>query len=119
LIREEEEWKEDKRFKDYKINDSINDLSKKEVINKLNTLWEQYKYANQKFIKGEVKRVLPNGKSGFITDSTNISYYFQFKDFVKRISEVQIGQAVEFIATEKLDPKYNELKPNAVEIRII
>ena len=119
LIREEEDWKEDKRFKDYKINDSINDLSKKEVIDKLNTLWEQYKYANQKFIRGEVKRILPNGKSGFISDSMNISYYFQFKNFVKRISEVQIGQKVEFIAAERLDPKYNELKPNAVEIRII
>lgn len=119
LIREEEEWKEDKRFKDYEISSDINDLSKKEVINKLNTLWQQYKYANQKFIEGEVKRILPSGKSGFISDSTNKSYYFQFKDFIKRINEVQIGQKVKFIATERLDTKYNELKPNAIEITII
>lgn len=119
LIREEEEWKEDKKFKDYEINSDIRVLSKKEVIDRLNSLWQQYKYANQKFVQGEVRKILPNGKAGFIFDITNKSYYFQFKDFIKRINEVQIGQKVEFIASERLDTKYNELKPNAIEIRII
>lgn len=70
----------DKRFKDYVISKDIYDLSKKEIINNLNTLWQQYKYANQKVTEGEVIKILPNGKSGLIFDSTNKFYYFQFKD---------------------------------------
>lgn len=117
FIRQEEGWREDKRSKEYKIDDEIDCLSKKEVNKRLDTFWQKNKYANQRFIKGEVKTILKNGKSGFITDDKNTSYYFQFRDFIERINEVKIGQKVEFIATEKVDPKDNVSKPNATEIK--
>lgn len=118
LIRKEEGWSEDKCFKNYIISDHINNLTKNQVMNDLNSLWQDYKYANQTFIKGEVAKVFVNGKSGLIYDNNNKSYYFRLGDFIKRTDRVLTGQKVEFIATERLDKKNNQLKPNAIDIRI-
>lgn len=59
MIREEEEWREDKKFKDYEVSDDISHLGKKEVIDKLIPIWEEYKYMNKEFVKGEVRRFYP------------------------------------------------------------
>ena len=67
---------------------------RKKWINRL------YRLVGEK--QGKISKIFPN-KGGFI--QSDISYYFQFKNFFGKTSLVKVGDAVAFITTKSYDRK--------------
>ena len=119
LIREEEGWKGIRLPEEFSYPQDIIEMDKKEVIRNLVSFWNQEKEQGIEFHEGTIARILPNGKSGFIRDDTGKSYYFNIRDFTRRVSELQEGERVRYALTERLDKSKNEMKLNAVQISFI
>ena len=119
IIRSEESWKKIKLPNDFSYPEDIVSMDKQTILNNLKKFWHQEKNRGLEFFEGTIIKILPNDKSGFIEDTLGNSYYFNIRDFVKKINSLTIGLRVRFTLAERMDKKKNEIKKNAVEISII
>lgn len=104
---------------DFSYPEDVWSLDKKDVIRELLPFWRQEKERGIEFYEGVIDRILPNGKSGFIRSDNGSSYYFNVRDFTKRVNELQEGARVRYTLEERLDKSKNIMKPNAVQISFI
>ena len=118
-IRFEEGWKGIRLPEDFSYPEDVWSLDKKDVIRELLPFWRQEKERGIEFYEGTIDRILPNGKSGFIRGDNGSSYYFNVRDFTKRVNELQEGARVRYTLEERLDKSKNVMKPNAVQISFI
>jgi len=65
---------------------------------------------------GKIKKILPDGKAGFIETEDNKSYYFKTKDFVSKKDKLTIGQKVNFYLEDSFDVKKNQMTKCTVNI---
>ena len=63
--------------------------------------------------------MLPEGKSGFITDEQGKRYYFNSRDFENGRKHPEEGMKVRFSTMDKLDKSKGVIKTNAVNISIV
>jgi len=103
---------------EYKIDpNSLPELSKQHL--ELKKIWENLKFGNQTLLKGAIKSILPNGKSGFIETDNKKSYYFQFKSFFGRKELIKQDLKVSFYLEEGFDKSKNKKTMNAINIKRI
>ncbi|WP_322384416.1 hypothetical protein, partial [Clostridium perfringens] len=119
LIRLEEEWKENKKIDDLITDKYVNSLNKKEIITYLKDFWKNKKYANVKFAKGEICKILNKDKNGFILGDDGITYYFIIKNFNQKVRNIKIGEKVNFIPSTGMDKKSHKVSYEAKDIEII
>jgi len=101
-------------------------LNKDVVINlrdqkrKVENIWNDILFEDQEKLVGRITKILPNGKSGFISaDNNRESYFFSFQSVHGNKRHVEEGKRVSFYLKEGFDKKRNEKKMNATEIRIV
>ena len=119
LIRLEEEWKENKKIDDLITDKYVNSLNKKEIITYLKDFWKNKKYANVKFAKGKICKILNKDKNGFILGDDGITYYFIIKNFNQKVRNIKIGEKVNFIPSTGMDKKRHKVSYEAKDIEII
>lgn len=68
-------------------------------------------------LMGEVTKLLPQGKSGFILDEQGSSRYFSAKDCLFHESELREGLPVRFRPSTSFDRKKGQDSPSATDIR--
>ena len=119
-IRTEEEWKALKLPPEHSYPPDILNMDKKNVLKELNAFWKEEKERGMKFYEGTIERVLPNGKSGFIRDDeTGDSYYFNVRDFTKKVKTLHEGARVRYARDERFDKSKNKNCLNAVELSFV
>ena len=73
---------------------------------------------NKVFLEGQVKKILPSGRSGFIDATDGKSYFFAFADVRIGRKHLTEGSSVRFTLAKRMDRKKNRLSDNAVEITV-
>lgn len=119
LIRIEKEWKVKSFPKGYSHPDEVASLDKKEVLKKISPFWNKERERGLDFREGTISKILKNGKTGFIVDSEGNSYYFDIRDFTKRINALEPGLRVRYTLEDRLDASKGIIKPNAVQISLL
>ena len=84
----------------------------RQVKSTLDVLLEEF----DPLLPGVIKTVLPNGKSGFLTDSSGSDRFFGVRDLKIRPSELSAGLKVRFRPTTSFDKKKNCQSPAATNI---
>lgn len=69
--------------------------------------WESFSFQGQEALKGTIKKLLPNNKSGFILGEDEKSYFFGLRDFKGKKDLVQEGLNVRFYTAVGFDKKKN------------
>ena len=69
-------------------------------------------------LRGEVRKVLTGGKSGFILDADGISRFFSARDCRFDSSRLREGLAVDFKRSTSFDRKKRRNSPSAIDIRL-
>lgn len=113
-----EEWNKEKSFDNVILGEDILALDKAQTLRELSGFWKAETEKGIEFLTGTIRKVLPNGKSGFI-EAEGESYYFNLKDFTHRLRELREGSSVRFAVEMRLDKSKGVEKPNAVKISLI
>lgn len=118
-IRQKHNWKIDNKLhqliRDYEVDvNSIRDEN--EIIKELRPIWEKLRFEGEQRLVGKIKKILPDGKAGFIETEDNKSYYFKTKDFVSKKDKLTIGQKVNFYFEDSFDVKKNQMTKCTVNI---
>ena len=103
----------------YAIEDQF-EKTGKQFIKELSFYWKKEKpnpYSGQVKKNGEIKAILPNGKSGFIT-SLDGDYFFRFDKLNFNKSQVKLGLSVSFYTEKTFDKKKDKESLMAVDISI-
>ncbi|MBQ8072573.1 MAG: hypothetical protein IJ231_02295 [Clostridia bacterium] len=119
LIRKENEWTLRENHLAWKLPDEIAKMNKHAVLKELQEFWNKWKNRNKEYFTGVIKRLLSEGKSGFIEANDGNSYYFNARDFQKRGTVPQEGMKVRFALTDRLDKSKGVVKKNAIELTVI
>ncbi len=82
-------------------------------------VWNEWKEAGRTYYTGEIKNILPNGRSGFLTADNGEDYYYSIRDFRRKRVNPEQGMKVRFTLEERLDRRKNEMKATAVDITIL
>jgi len=99
---------------------NVNDLPPtRQIYSELEKYWHSIKKTDSPRFRGRIKNILPNGISGFIGGENNIDYYFRFKDFCGKKSDIAVGLSVEFSTEKSYDKKKNRESEMAVDIIIL
>ena len=69
-------------------------------------------------LRGEVKVVLPNGKSGFIVDENGVDRFFGAREVTFPSGRLTVGLRVTFRPTKSFDKKKNRESDAAADVRI-
>ena len=114
---------------DWKIPDELNMLLSKYEIdisqldasrakqNKLTKFWQDERYSDQPVKEGKIKKLLPNGKAGFILCNDGNDYYFKVSDFKADKRILKHGLSVSFSIADSFDKKKNMKTKAAVNIK--
>jgi tetratricopeptide (TPR) repeat protein len=97
--------------------DEIDDI--KGLFYELKSFWEEHKFSQLPNKEGEIKTILPNGKSGFISTKEGDSFYFRTPSFKGNRRLIEVSQKVKFYTKESFDRKKNKKSLEAVEIKVI
>lgn len=120
-IRLNKEWNIDDRLTE-QIEEAGFDSENAEywkIEKELKPFWNNLRYKGQELKYGIIKRILPNGKVGFIDGEDGKSYFFTKYDFNGRNEDFTEYTSVTFYIEERLDKKKGVMKPNAVNINPI
>lgn len=118
LLRKENEWKLKPHRFSGEIPEDIAALDKQETLRELRGFWRTQRDKDKVFLEGQVKKILPSGRSGFIDAADGKSYYFSFADVQSGRKHLTEGSSVHFTLAKRLDRKKNRLSDNAVEITV-
>ncbi len=119
LIRKENDWNLKERHLAWSIPEEIAAKDKQAVLKDLKAFWREWQNKGKTYFQGTVKRLLGEGKSGFIEADDGKNYYFNARDFQRRNTIPQEGMRVKFTLVDKLDKSKGVVKPNATDISII
>ena len=119
LVRAEEAWKGIRLPDGFSYPSDVASLDKNGVIRQLEKYWNTEKERGIDFYEGTISKVLPNGRSGFISDGVGKSYYFNVRDFTRKVYDLAEGARVRYALAERLDKSKNEVKLNAVQISFV
>lgn len=118
LLRKENEWKLKPHHFSGKIPEDIAALDKQATLRELKDFWRTQRDKDKVFLEGQVKKILPSGRGGFIDAADGKSYYFSFADVQSGRKHLTEGSSVRFTLTKRMDRKKNRLSDNAVEITV-
>jgi tetratricopeptide (TPR) repeat protein len=94
------------------IRSSYDDLYKE-----LDMYWKEEGSKNKEYYTGIIKKILPNGKSGFIKSDQGTDYYFIFKNIVNK-QKVSENDKARFSIQKSYDKAKNKETWEAVDISI-
>jgi tetratricopeptide (TPR) repeat protein len=121
-IRNSRQWNIDSELMNliqhYKI-DTSNLPDERELLRKLQFIWERLKFGNQELLKGIIRTIISDGKAGFIETDSKKSYFFSAKAFKGKRELMQVGQRVSFFLEDSFDKKKNQPTKIAVNIKPI
>ena len=118
LLREENGWKIRPHHFSGTIPEDIAAMDKQATLRELRDFWRAQRDKDKVFLEGQVKKILPSGRSGFIDAADGKSYYFSFADVQSGRKRLTEGSSVRFTLTKRMDCKKNRLSDNAVEITV-
>ncbi len=118
LLREENGWKIKPHYVAGKIPEDIAAMDKPATLRELREFWRAQRDKDKVFLEGQVKKILPSGRSGFIEAAEGKSYYFSFADVQSGRKHLAEGLSVRFTLAKRMDRKKNRLSDNAVEITV-
>jgi tetratricopeptide (TPR) repeat protein len=95
----------------------INELLHKD-ISELRRLWLDYSQRGENILSGKILRIMPHGKSGFITTETNENYFFKKTSIVSGYHCFSEGKPVRFRLVNSFDPKKQIESQEAIDIII-
>ncbi|MBE9478878.1 MAG: hypothetical protein IMY80_02850 [Chloroflexi bacterium] len=118
-LRMEHEWKFPQELQtairelgvDVTVDTSAADLHKE-----LKRYWESLKLANLPQVRGEIKNLVGNGKSGFIRGDDGEDYYFRIRSFQGPRKRVTPGLRVSFYVEKNPDPSKRDAAVHIEEI---
>ena len=90
----------------------------KSAENELRKIWNTLKFNTQPQYTGKIKKLLPNGKAGFVETDKGKSYYFSLREFRGKKENAQVNQQVTFYLEEGYDAKKDLKTMNAVKVEI-
>lgn len=118
LLREENGWKIRPHHFSGTIPEDIAAMDNQATLRELRDFWRAQRDKDKVFLEGQVKKILPSGRSGFIDAADGKSYYFSFADVQSGRKRLTEGSSVRFTLTKRMDCKKNRLSDNAVEITV-
>ncbi|MDR1517504.1 MAG: hypothetical protein LBS52_05370 [Dysgonamonadaceae bacterium] len=89
-----------------------------EDVRLLKKVWNSLKFTGREQFSGEIVRILPNGKAGFVRSDKGRQYYFSLKDFRGHRKNATAGTRVTFYLEEGFDAKRHEKTMNATKVEI-
>jgi len=119
LLRKENEWGLTEKQLSWRIPEEIAALDKQKTLLRLKKFWTGCRDKNLTWLSGTVTGMLPEGRSGFITDEQGKRYYFNSRDFENGRKHPEEGMKVRFSTMDKLDKSKGVIKTNAVNISIV
>ncbi len=119
LLRQENNWRLQARHQGWNFTEKIKLMNKQQVLQELKSFWSGIRNRNKVVCHGTIRKILTEGKSGFIQSDDGAAYYFNARD-IKNAKEKNLqGKRVTFTTAKRLDKKKNVIKPIAVEIEIV
>lgn len=118
LLREENGWKIRQHHFSGTIPEDIAAMDKQATLRELRDFWRTQRDKDKVFLEGQVKKILPSGRSGFIDATDGKSYFFSFADVQSGRKHLTEGSSVRFTLAKRMDRKKNRLSDNAVEITV-
>jgi len=119
-IKREKNWRINQEFQQwidrYQIDVNIV-TPPKQIFNELKQLWNKLKFGDQPLLKGHIKAMNPNGKTGFVELPDKKSYFFRVKSFRGKVGLLKIGFKVTFYLEDGIDPKKGTPVKNAINIK--
>ena len=97
--------------------DTSKDLDIKELQRNLKPIWEQLKFGNQELLKGAIRKIIAEGRAGFIDTENRKSFHFSSKDFKGKKELIKEGQKVTFFLGDGFDKSKNQSTKIAVNIK--
>jgi len=91
----------------------------REQLNEMRNIWQMLKFGKQEIFEGRVKKILPDGKSGFISGDNGKDFFFSFKNFIGNGKLLVQGLRVSFFLEDSFDKKKNLATKIAVNIKTI
>lgn len=120
-VREEKGWKIPERLskliEEFNI-DLSSSPSSKELLAELKNYWNSLKFSDKPKVTGVIKKLLPNGKAGFIQGNKGKSYYFKIKSFRGHRDDLEEGIPVSFYVEKGFDHKKGKESEEAVRIEL-
>lgn len=107
LVRQQEDWKIPPELAQVGSEmdvDASADVSARDLHKELRRYWQSLQVADMPQGKGEIKNLLPHGKSGFIRGDNGQDYYFRTGSFQGPRHLLKEGQRVSFYIEENPDP---------------
>ncbi len=118
LIRKEKNWKVNEQLGDkFNEDETIKNLNSQLILNGLRKFWQEEKKKTLPKFEGEVKKILPNGASGFIMGENGEKHFFRYNSFYGKKELIYIGLKVEFYVSESYDVKKGVDSTEAVYIK--
>lgn len=99
----------------FQINLEEEPRSSQDILHALRHHWESFKPR----MKGSIKKLLPNGRSGFISGEDGRDYYFRDRDFMRRPEQLNLSTRVSFVPEMRWDDKKGCESASASKIREI
>ena len=121
-LRNENKWKipQELQLKITEFQINVNNLSSsRQIYSELRGYWQSVQKSDLPRLRGRIKNILSNNLAGFIGGENNKDYYFNFRDFNDKESEVKIGLQVEFSTGKSYDKKKERESERAVDINIL
>ncbi len=120
-VREEKGWKMPEKLsamiEEFKI-DLSSAPSSKELLTELKKHWTSLKFSDKPKFTGVIKKILPNGKAGFIQSDKGKSYYFRVKSYKGHRDDLDEGVPVSFYLEKSFDHKKGKESEEAVRIEL-
>ena len=117
-LRQENGWKEKGEFA-WEQPAEVAALDGCQVLGELRKLWQSWLENGRPRQQGSVRKIIADGRAGFIDSDEGGSYYFRFGDVVQGRRELAEGSRVEFALEERLDRAKQEIKQNAVAVKLL
>ena len=120
-VREEKGWKIPEKLsrliEEFNI-DTSSVPSSKELLTELKSHWTSLKFSDKPKLTGVIKKILPNGKAGFIQGDKGKSYYFKLKSYKGHRDDLEEGVPVKFYSEKGFDHKKGKESEEAVRIEL-
>ncbi len=120
-VREEKGWKIPEKLalliEEFNL-DPSSVPSSKELLTELKKHWISLKFSDKPKFTGAIKKILPNGKAGFIQGEKGKSYYFRVKSYKGHRDDLEEGVPVSFYLEKSFDHKKGKESEEAVRIEL-
>ncbi len=119
LLREEKQWTVKPELLSRLESYGMEPLDLRTLRQNLRAFWKGNRHQGEQAHSGQIDRLLPDNRAGFIREDGGTSYYFRINNVRKQHGDLAPGMAVQFFVDKSYDNKRQKESLEAVDIEVV